>query len=67
MGFNREKFEKFTTGMNEKSKKRWEERRIYLGLPDYVRREMIERRVRDCFADREESIIDRKEEEDFID
>lgn len=66
MGFNREKFEKFTTEMSEKSKKRWEERRIYLGLPDYVRREMIERRVRDCFADREES-TNRKEEEDFID
>lgn len=29
MGFNREKFEKFTTEMSEKSKKRWEERRIY--------------------------------------
>lgn len=66
MGFNREKFEKFTTEMSEKSKKRWEERRIYLGLPDYVRREMIERRVRDCFADREES-TNRKEEEDSSD
>ena len=66
MGFNREKFEEFTTEMSEKSKKRWEKRRIYLGLPDYVRREMIERRVRDYFADREES-TDRKEEGDSSD